>query len=363
MGVRESIDRTVPDDSLQHRIGKSACQGLGPPGGEVSEQITNPRGRVVLGEEEMGEVVQNVPQWSVWKRRAQWRLCAEADPGQIGGVSWTWCNGEYVEGLLAISPADRGLTHGLGLFETLLALDGRPVALEMHLERLRTGAERLGWNIADLGTVRIEEAIRGLLERAALNEGRARVRIAVSAGEGDLRSLGKGGESRMWITAAGSAPPPESVSLVTASFPRNEASPLAGMKCAAYAENLVALDHARKSGADECLFYNTKGELCEATTSNIFLVRGESVMTPPLASGCLPGTMRARVIACCHELGLPVTEPVLTTADLADADEVFITSALRGTVPVKQIDRLPTKACPGPVSARIRSALALRGRK
>lgn len=259
-------------------------------------------------------------------------------------MSWIWCNGEFHDGPLAVSPADRGLTNGLGLFETLLAIDGKPVALDRHLARMRAGAARLGWHFddEDLGHV-----ISKLLGRKGLEEGRARVRIAMTAGAGDLRDLTRGSDALLWITAAASPPPLESVTLAISAFPRNERSPLAGLKCASYAENLIALDQARRAGADELLFFNTRGELCEAATANVFLVKDGEVMTPPLSSGCLPGTMRERVI----EKG-PVVEAVLTDADVHAADEVFITSATRGVVPVAKIDerRLP----PGPVAERLR---------
>src|SRR5690606_7573280 len=106
-------------------------------------------------------------------------LSAAPFRAHIPGVSCVWCNGEFVEGPLAVSASDRGLTNGLGLFETLLARDGRPVVLEMHLERMRNGAERLGWRTEGLHSTLIEEAIRGLLEKRDLKHGRARIRIAL----------------------------------------------------------------------------------------------------------------------------------------------------------------------------------------
>lgn len=259
-------------------------------------------------------------------------------------MSWIWCNGEFHDGPLAVSPADRGLTNGLGLFETVLALDGKPVALDLHLTRMKEGAARLGWSLGDED---LEHVIAKLLGRKGLEEGRVRVRIAMTAGTGDLRDLTRGGDALLWITAAASPPPPESVTLVTSPFPRNERSPLAGLKCASYAENLLALDQARRSGADEPLFFNTRGELCETATANLFLVKDGAILTPPLSSGCLPGTMRQRVMQQAE-----VKEAVLTASDVASADEVFLTSAIRGVVPVSGIDgrRIPA----GPITARLR---------
>jgi branched-subunit amino acid aminotransferase/4-amino-4-deoxychorismate lyase len=193
-------------------------------------------------------------------------------------------------------------------------------------------------DIARVNEGELATAIGGLLERCGLREGRARVRISLSAGSGELRVLSPGADALFWIHASRAADPPESVALATASFPRNESSPLAGIKVFAYAENLLALDEARKAGADEALFYNTRGELCEATTSNVFLKRGEEVLTPPVSSGCLPGTMRRRVLDFCRESGIAAREGTLTKADLGEATQVFVTSAIRGVVPVSHID-------------------------
>jgi branched-subunit amino acid aminotransferase/4-amino-4-deoxychorismate lyase len=245
-------------------------------------------------------------------------------------VSWIWCDGAFQEGPLAVSPADRGLTCGLGLFETLLAVDGAAVALDLHLARMTAGAARLGWAV-DFNA--LTAALPELLQRCDLTRGRARVRIALTAGAGELRDIGLGNDSRLWMTAAPCPLPPASMSLVTAPFPRHERSPLAGLKCASYAENLIALDHARRAGADEALFLNTRGALCEAATANLFLVKSGRVLTPPLSSGCLPGTMRQRVMQ-----AVRVTEVDLTEAALAEADELFLSSATRGVVPVLRVD-------------------------
>ena len=263
---------------------------------------------------------------------------------KVAAVSWIWCNGDFLDGPLSVSPADRGLTNGLGLFETVLALDGKPVALDLHLARMKDGAARLGWSLdhEDLG-----HEIPKLLARKALEEGRGRVRIAMTGGAGDLRNLARGADGLLWITAAACPPPPESVALVTSAFPRNERSPLAGLKCASYAESLIALDAARRAGADEPLFYNTRAELCETATANVFLVKDGAILTPPLSAGCLPGTMRQRVM-----LHVEVREVALRVSDVATADEVFTTSAIRGVVPVSQIDGRMIST--GPVTARLR---------
>lgn len=274
-------------------------------------------------------------------------------------MSWTWCNGKFLDGPLAVSATDRGLTHGLGIFETVLARDGQPVVLDLHLARMADGVRRFGWDPDSISADLILPAITGLLARNDQLAGRARIRIALSAGEGDLRFIGQGRDALLWMTSAPAPESPESVTLVTAPFARNESSPLAGIKCASYAENLFALDHARKNGADEVLLFNTRGDLCEAAAANVFLVRDGGVMTPPLASGCLAGTMRARVMELCREIGTPMSEVTLTNADLLAAEAMFLTSATRGIVPVSGFDGRAFSECPGDLVERLRGGIAL----
>ena len=82
---------------------------------------------------------------------------------------------------------------------------------------------------------------------------------------------------------------------------RNERSAVAGLKTTSYAENVVALAYAKERGAIEAVFANTRGELCEGTGSNVFVVRDGVVWTPPLDSGCLAGITRALAVEWCRE--------------------------------------------------------------
>jgi len=246
-----------------------------------------------------------------------------------------WCNGQWLEeGNFPSSVMDRGFTLGLGLFETLLALDGRPVFLARHLTRLSASCERLGWQVsfADFQAI----ATR-LLELNDLTKSRARLRIAVTAGSGPLGDIRQGTDAQLWMTAHPLTDLPAPLTAILCPWPRNERSPLAGLKCASYAENLFALDHARRLGFGESIFLNTTGHLCEAATANIFLVKNGILLTPSLASGCLPGIAREIVleIATCGKI--TNQECDLTLKDLENADEVFLTSSLRGIQRVTKI--------------------------
>lgn len=248
---------------------------------------------------------------------------------------------------------DRGWLHGLGLFETLLAVEGRPVRWPLHHQRLQASARRLGWSLPDFD---LAEAIGQLLERNGLASGRARVRLALSGGSGSLKDLGAGEDRLCWLSATRLAPEPDGLKLAIGPWRRNEHSPLAGLKCASYAENLVALDWARRQGLDEVLFLNTAGELCEAACANLFVVRDGQVMTPPLGSGCLAGIARGVILGCAAEAGIVARECALGPDELESAEECFLTSATGGVMPVVDWGDGPRQS--GPVTTRLREAWA-----
>ncbi len=107
------------------------------------------------------------------------------------------------------------------------------------------------------------------------------------------------------------------------------------MKSTSYADHLSALCFAKEQqGVDELLFGNSKGDWSEGTTSNGFAVLEGRLVTPSLDSGCLPGTMRAQVLAWAGELGIETEERSIPMEELGSASEMFLTSAIRGVVPV-----------------------------
>lgn len=250
-------------------------------------------------------------------------------------MSQLWCNGHWLDSAnFFAAPLDRGGILGLGLFETMLAVDGVPLFVPRHHARLDASCKKLGWQveIPDL-----QKTAAKLLVKNQLVAGRARVRLTVTAGSGTLRDLKLGPDHLVWMTALPAGDAPSSLTANVSPWPRNEHSPLAGMKCASYAENLIALDHARRQGFDETIFLNTAGHLCEASTANIFLVKNNTLQTPSLASGCLPGVARQRVLELAAGQGIACEQRQLGLADLQAADEVFLTSAIHGPVAVSRV--------------------------
>ena len=267
-------------------------------------------------------------------------------------MNQVWCNGRWIDAFdMAIPPTDRGLMHGLGLFETILAVAGRPVFLERHLARLEQSCRRFGWEM-EIPAPR--DTIKGLLLRNLSLGDRIRIRVGVTGGSGPVHDLASGGDRLIWMTAQAVAVAPASGAVNLSPWIRNERSPLAGTKCASYADNILALDHARRLGFVETISLNTRGHVCEAASSNVFLVNRGVLFTPSLASGCLPGITREVVIEQAARLGITCHETELTAADLAAADEIFLTSSIRGLMGVSRlVDR---NLAPGEITAALREA-------
>jgi branched-chain amino acid aminotransferase len=251
-----------------------------------------------------------------------------------------------------ISPFDHGLLVGDGVFETLRVYGGVPFAWHRHYERLVHSATGLGLHAPDSATLR--SAADAVLTANGVAE--ARLRITVTGGPSPLGS--ERGNARPTVVVAASEArawaPSERV--VTVPWPRNERGATAGLKTISYAENVRALAYAHDHDATEAIFLNTRGELCEATGSNVFTVAEGVVRTPPGDSGCLLGVTRALVIELCGELGIPADEPALPAEAVATADEAFLTSSTREVQAISGVDGVTLPAAPGPVSRRLAAA-------
>jgi branched-subunit amino acid aminotransferase/4-amino-4-deoxychorismate lyase len=262
-----------------------------------------------------------------------------APPDHTRSLSMTryWRENEWHDAdFLPMSPTDRGLTHGLGLFETILAIDGSPALLDRHIARMLNSCERLGWGNPLPKNLRT--AIVHQLAAAKLNQGRARVRLAISAGSGPLADPTIGPDHLVWITVSRAEKPPASITLCKAPICHSSHSFLSGMKSASYANNLLALNHAQQRDFDDAVFYNEKNLICETTTSNIFAVTDEKIHYPHDDSGCLPGITRSLIIELAQQNGIAIATTPLTEGELMAAHEVFITSAIRGVIGVSRYE-------------------------
>lgn len=227
-------------------------------------------------------------------------------------VSW---NGSLMDSdEVKISPGDTTLLRGEGVFETIRVLNGEPLYFSDHYRRLTSSAERLGVLTPQ------EDTLREALKEVVLNNNLREARVRVTLGENCL------------IMAEVLEPEQVGVEVSTLGkdYPVNERSPLVGMKCTSYAENMLLL---RLGGTGEVLRSNTRGELCEGCVSNLFFEKDGKIYTPALVTGCLPGVMRQQVMK-----AIEVEEGCWPFEILKEVDGVWLSNSIRRLRFVSAID-------------------------
>jgi branched-chain amino acid aminotransferase len=265
-----------------------------------------------------------------------------------------WIDGDLLadptQGAVAVT--DHGFTVGDGVFEAVKTLDGVPFALTRHLARLERSAAGLGLPAPDLDDVR--RGVAAVLDGAD-GDPIGRLRITWTAGPHPMGSGRGGGPATLVVAYSAIDHAPPETAVVTVPWTRNENGATAGLKTTSYAENVIALAHAKERGGTEAVFANTAGNLCEGTGSNVFYVLDGELRTPSLASGCLAGITRELVLEWCG--AVEVDEPL---ADVhARASEVFLVSTTRDVQAVARWDDRDLPA-PGPVTRRCAETWAAR---
>lgn len=251
-----------------------------------------------------------------------------------------WVAGRIVaEHELTIPASDRTFEHGLGLFETLRTWDRRPSLLGRHLGRLRTSAAILGLPL-DEGALPVEASVEALL-RANSVEGDAMLRIVLTGG------LSPQGGSLLWMR---SAPLPEiapgGIALGWSGRDIVSDEQLSRFKTLNYWSRRCMFERAVAAGADECVVQSLDGRVLEASRSNLFVVRGGVVLTPSLSDPILPGILRGVVLERAACSGVVARVEDLGPPDLQNADEIFLTNAVRGIMPVRMSGYLPPDDSP-----------------
>jgi branched-chain amino acid aminotransferase len=273
-----------------------------------------------------------------------------------------WINGTLMPDREArISVFDHGLVAGDGVFETIKVTHGTPFALTRHLSRLARSAIGVGLDCPDLGWIRdgaITLASESASPESASSPDVASLRITVTSGTGPLGSRRGAGPATVIIAVDYPPSPAQSSAVVVVPWRRNEHGALAGLKTTSYAENVLALSYARQHDADEALFANTGGNLCEGSGTNIFAVVNDRLITPPLSAGCLAGVTRSLVIEWCG-----AAEEDLPISALAAADEAFLTGTLRNVQPISRVDSRLLRAARGPVTSQVIETFTLRARE
>ncbi|MFL5259721.1 MAG: aminotransferase class IV [Hyphomicrobiales bacterium] len=268
-------------------------------------------------------------------------------------MSLVWFNGALVEGPIPVDPADRGLTLGDGLFETIAIFNGKPVYLEAHLDRLDSGAREIGIRTSRAA---VERGITELLRMSSADHAILRVTVTRGASARGLSAESDRPASLITLAPWQSGTVYTPARLATGSIRRNESSPASRLKSLSYIDNILAAREASRAGADDALLLNMQGRVACSTIANVFLIAGESLVTPPLSEGALPGITRARVLALARAAGLVADERPIAPADLFTSEAVLLTNSIRLIRPVIAIDG---QTLPKPGLDRIRSIFDL----
>lgn len=270
-----------------------------------------------------------------------------------------YLNGRILEEEDAALPLqDRGVLFGDGIFETIRAYEGRPFRLDRHLARLRRGCEalRIPLPLEDAG---FEAAVTRLYD-TNVGRGDAYVRITLTGGPYDgSKNLTRPGAPTLFIVAKPFEGYPDEyyergMRMVVTGIRRNSTSPLSRVKSTNYLDTLIAKQEARDRGADDAVFLNERGYLAEASTANLFWVRGGGVFTPETGCGLLPGITREAVLELCGRLEIACEEGRYLPDELSGADEAFISVSTGEVVPVCEVDgKSIGTGIPGPVTSKL----------
>jgi branched-chain amino acid aminotransferase len=255
-----------------------------------------------------------------------------------------------------LSPGQAGLLSGWGLFTTLRVSQGELFAYERHWRRLEKDARRTHLPFpfdAEIVRSQLHEVLRANL----VTEGTARI-YAVYNKTGFWQSDEPAPQVDLILYSAGLPSYKEPVRLGLRDHGRHAASPLAGVKVTSWLNNVWNLAEAQKSGFDEVVLLNERGEVAECTAANIFCVRDGRVLTPPLSSGCLEGVTRGVLLEIASSLGLQMSEHTLTPDDLYSAEEVFISSTNRNLLGIGEIAGHHFANVPGPLTRKLEDAMA-----
>lgn len=244
-----------------------------------------------------------------------------------------WCNGAFVENL-TLDVAERGLMLGDGIFETIAVRQGKPIWLERHLTRM-SGAARA------LGLTHNEEKLRhGLAELMKRTTSASEIlRITLTRGPTGRGFALHGDRPSLFLSLNPFDPGklPHSVRLATSSIRRNPTAPSSFHKTLSYVDG-VAATREIASQADDALMLNTMGHVASTTIANIFLLKGEKLITPSRDQGILNGVARSILIGGAGELGLTVQDRSVAPGEPFSADAVFLTNSLRLATAVSSID-------------------------
>jgi branched-chain amino acid aminotransferase len=248
----------------------------------------------------------------------------------------------YDEKNAKISVFDHGLLYGDGVFEGIRAYNGRVFKLKEHIDRLFYSAKAILLTIP-ISHAEMMKAVVDTCRKNKLRDGY--IRLVVTRGKGTLGLNPNRCKNPSVICIADKIQlyPEEmyekGMEIVTVATTRNlHNSVNPAIKSLNYLNNILAKIEANIAGVEEAIMLNSQGFVAECTGDNLFIIKGDQLLTPPLSAGALYGITRGTVMDLARESGLQVAEPNLTRYDVYNADECFLTGTGAEIIPVTKID-------------------------
>ena len=239
-----------------------------------------------------------------------------------------------IDGNKVTEPLTRSLFYGEGLFETFRWKGELPKFISEHIDRLKDGSELLRIPFPDTNYIfeRIDEAVK--------NSGSDDLYIKIALiSKGDRIFFKNPDESALLVMTRDYLEAEENVAVCVATQRRNQDSLLLKFKTFNYLENIISRREALEKGFDDAIFLNTSSDLTEATSSNIFWVRGMDLFTPAAESGLLPGITRKIILEIAEDLGYKINCRKFGLSYLLNSDFAFLTNSLRGTAYISKVNK------------------------
>lgn len=263
-----------------------------------------------------------------------------------------WING--VPGRL-IDITDRGLTYGDGIFETMAIRRYTLRFLDLHLDRLYAGAARLGLSAPE----RYKLHAQLTAAAAGIDEGVMKLILTRGPGPRGYAPPQQQSPTVAWGLHSQAVQQSTQIRVRWCATIAGRNPVTAGLKTLCRLEQVLARAEWQDASIAEGLMCDEQGLLTGGTASNVFLVTGGSLRPPAVTHAGISGVMRRVILQQAHENGIEISEVAVTRQDLLAADEVFISNALVGIRPVRQLDE--RQWCPGPVTRRLAAYLVNRG--
>ena len=248
---------------------------------------------------------------------------------------FAYINGDFIQLKDAkVSILDRGFRYGEGLFETICIEEGKAIFFEEHFERLKNSAKALDLKLP-LDLKQVSKITKKLIQKSSLTKGLLNIYLT------STDEVGK--KTNFIIVVKDEIRYKESdykkgFTAIISSIRIDSSLHINSHKTLSFLPHILAKKEAKEKGADEAILLNTDGYVIEGTTRNIFMVKGNKLITPPVGSGILPGITRAKILQIAPSVGLKLEEKLVKVDFLKSSDEVLLTSSLIEVMPVVEID-------------------------